>query len=134
MRHIGRKYMTAEYAALIAAATEWLETGYCTKREEYRRREKTLREAFGEMYTTRILDDPATAQGRAPSAHGHGPGHGGQGQSKLAAAALGGSVGSKTVSHAPRPSSPGGTILRAASKSPSTSPITSPQGSHKVML
>jgi hypothetical protein len=129
LRHIGRKYMTAEYAALIAAATEWLETGYCTKREEYRRREKTLREAFGEMYTTHILDDPAAAQGRAPSAHGHG-----QGLSKLAAAAAGGSIGSKTVSHAPRPTSPGEPIMRASSKSPSTSPITSPQGSRKVML
>lgn len=68
LRHIGRKYMTPEYAALITQANEWLETAYCTRKDEYRKREKNLREAFGEMYTTRILEDPAVAQGRAPSA------------------------------------------------------------------
>lgn len=62
--------MTPEYAALITAASDWLESGYCTRKDEYRKREKALREAFGEMYTTHILDDPAEAQNRmrVPSA------------------------------------------------------------------
>lgn len=64
LRHIGRKYTTAEYTLLITAATEWLETGYCTRKDEYKRREKNLREAFGEMYTTPILEDPLVAQQR----------------------------------------------------------------------
>jgi hypothetical protein len=119
--------MTAEYAALITAATEWLDTSYCIKREEYRRREKALREAFGEMYTTHILDDPAAAQGRAASAHG------GSVASKSAAAS-GGSIASKSVTHAPRPTSPGGPIMRPPSRSPSNSPNSSPQGSRKMMV
>eukprot|EP00598_Pedospumella_elongata_P000246 CAMPEP_0185016922 /NCGR_PEP_ID=MMETSP1098-20130426/100628_1 /TAXON_ID=89044 /ORGANISM="Spumella elongata, Strain CCAP 955/1" /LENGTH=167 /DNA_ID=CAMNT_0027546149 /DNA_START=968 /DNA_END=1469 /DNA_ORIENTATION=+ len=64
LRHIGRKYTTPEYQLLLTAAIEWLDTGYCIKKEEYKRREKALRESFGEMYTTHILEDPVVAQQR----------------------------------------------------------------------
>ena len=73
LRHIGCKYMTPDYAQLITSATEWLDTAYCTQKKEYRKREKTLREAFGEMYTTRILEDPEVAQGRVPTPSGGRP-------------------------------------------------------------
>jgi len=64
LRNIGRKYTTPEYQLLLTAAIEWLDTGYCIKKEEYKRREKALRESFGEMYTTHILEDPVVAQQR----------------------------------------------------------------------
>mmetsp|Transcript_15116 Transcript_15116/g.25205 ORF Transcript_15116/g.25205 Transcript_15116/m.25205 type:complete len:533 (+) Transcript_15116:92-1690(+) len=64
LRYIGRKYTTAEYTALIENAQHWLDSSYSIRKDEYRKKEKTLREAFGEMYTTHILEDPLVAQQR----------------------------------------------------------------------
>jgi hypothetical protein len=121
--------MTAEYAALITAATDWLENAYCTRKDEYRKREKTLREAFGEMYTTRILEDPAVAQGRAPSAHG---GH--------RASTVGGNPG--TAAGAKRAGSPSQGVSAAqaflaetlSTRSRSPSPTGSPQTLSRKIL